>query len=150
MSPRARWMWMAGEVVYLAVIIVGGLIVGEFWNWLGDRMWIVYGLAAAQAIAVFVSPFVRFHVHRWEVTDTAAYTQAGLWSITRQIAPLSRIQTVNVDEGAISRLFKLASVTITTASSVADIEISGLDRDVAAALASELTVKADLESGDGT
>ena len=68
-------------------------------------------LAAAVAI-----PQWRYAVHRWEVTDTAVYTQTGWWRRERRIAPMSRIQTVDFVEGAISRLFRLASVTATTAS----------------------------------
>ena len=42
---------------------------------------------------------------------------------------MSRIQTVDYVEGAISRLFRLASVTATTASAAGALEIAGLDRD---------------------
>ena len=65
---------------------------------------------------VAVVPSWRYLVHRWEVTDTAVYTQTGWWARERRIAPMSRIQTVDHVEGAISRLFGLATVTVTTAS----------------------------------
>ncbi len=141
---------MSGEAVFLILILAVGWGMSLFWDWLAQRLWIVFILAGLQAIVTVLAPFIRYHVHRWEVTDNAAYTQAGLWSITRQIAPLSRIQTVQVEEGAIARIFKLASVKITTASAVADIDIDGLDREVAKSLAAELTIKADLEEGDAT
>jgi membrane protein YdbS with pleckstrin-like domain len=63
---------------------------------------------------------------------------------------MSRIQTVDYVEGAISRLFRLASVTATTASAAGALEIAGLDRDVARRLVDELTVKADSIPGDAT
>ena len=47
-------------------------------------------------------------MHRWEVTDTAVYTQTGWWTRERRIAPMSRIQTVDHAEGALERLFGLA------------------------------------------
>ena len=72
----------------------------------------------------------RYLVHRWEVTDTAVYTQTGWWARERRIAPMSRIQTVDHVEGAISRLFGLATVTVTTASAAGALEIAGLDKDV--------------------
>ncbi len=141
---------MAGEALFLLLIVIVGSVTAYFWDWLGERWWIVALLAGLQLVSTVVSPLVRYHVHRWEVTENAAYTQTGVWSIERQIAPLSRIQTVQYGEGAIARLFSLASVTITTASATGDIEIEGLDRAVAEALADELTVKADLEEGDAT
>ena len=99
---------------------------------------------------VAVVPQWRYAVHRWEVTDTAVYTQTGWWTRERRIAPWSRIQTVDHVEGAVSRRFGLATVTVTTASAAGALEIVGLDRDVARRLVDELTVKADAVEGDAT
>ena len=99
---------------------------------------------------VAVVPSWRYLVHRWEVTDTAVYTQTGWWARERRIAPMSRIQTVDHAEGAISRLFGLATVTVTTASAAGALEIAGLDKDVARRLVDELTIKADAVEGDAT
>ena len=61
-------------------------------------------------------PRVRYRIHRWESTDTAVYTQTGWLSRERRIAPMSRVQTVDFEQGPIDRLLGLASVTVTTAS----------------------------------
>ena len=84
--------------------------------------------ALALAAYVVVVPQWRYLVHRWEVTDTAVYTQTGWWARERRIAPMSRIQTVDHVEGAIARLFGLATVTVTTASAAGALEIAGLDQ----------------------
>ena len=97
-----------------------------------------------------VIPHWRYLVHRWEITDTAVYTQTGWWSRERRIAPMSRIQTVDYVEGAISRMFGLATVTVTTASAAGALQIDGLDRDRARQVVDELTVKADAIPGDAT
>ncbi len=60
---------------------------------------------------------------------------------------MSRIQTVDHAEGAVARLFGLATVTVTTASAAGALEIAGLDRARAVALVDELTRMAD--SGPG-
>ena len=73
-------------------------------------------------------PQWRYLVHRWEVTDTAVYTQTGWWARERRIAPMSRVQTVDHREGAIARLFGLATVRVTTASSAGALTIEGLDQ----------------------
>jgi membrane protein YdbS with pleckstrin-like domain len=149
-SPRARLMWTAETLVQAVVLtVVPVVLVGPmdlvdvpWWAWL------LWGVALAAYVAVV--PGWRYLVHRWEVTDTAVYTQTGWWARERRIAPMSRIQTVDHVEGAISRLFGLATVTVTTASAAGALEISGLDKDVARRLVDELTVKADAVEGDAT
>ena len=100
----------------------GSLAVIAF-TYAGYPLWVL-----AWAAYVLVVPSWRFLVHRWEVTDTAVYTQTGWWVRERRIAPMSRIQTVDHVEGAIARLFGLATVTATTASAAGALEIVGLDR----------------------
>ena len=109
------------------------------------------GAAGVLVLAyVAVVPLWRYAVHRWEVTDTAVYTQIGWWTRERRIAPMSRIQTVDYSEGAIERLFGLASVTVTTASAAGALQIEGLDRELAQRLAEDLTLQADAVPGDAT
>ena len=149
-SPRARLMWTVETLVQACVMaIVPLVLVGPvdlfdvpWWTWL------LVGLVLAAYVAVV--PRWRYLVHRWEVTDTAVYTQTGWWARERRIAPMSRIQTVDHVEGAISRLFGLATVTVTTASAAGALQIAGLDKDVARRLVDELTVKADAVEGDAT
>jgi len=128
----------------LAVVLLGPLDVVDVPWW----ALVLGGLVLAAYVAVV--PQWRYLVHRWEVTDTAVYTQTGWWTRERRIAPMSRIQTVDHVEGAVSRLFGLATVTVTTASAAGALEIAGLDRDVARRLVDELTVKTDAVEGDAT
>jgi membrane protein YdbS with pleckstrin-like domain len=149
-SPRARLMWLLGAVVQGAWLLVLVALGGWLWHWFPLPWWVFAALAAVVAAYVVVMPTWRYRTHRWEVTDTAVYTQTGWWSRERRIAPMSRIQTVDHAEGALARLFGLASVTVTTASSAGALEISGLDRDRARRLVDELTLKADAVAGDAT
>jgi len=149
-SPRARLMWattalIEGLVLLGVLLVVGALVDGVDVTW-----WAAALLVAAVAAYIIVVPQWRYLVHRWEVTDTAVYTQTGWWARERRIAPMSRIQTVDHVEGAIARLFGLATVTVTTASAAGALEIEGLDKQVARALVDELTVKADAVEGDAT
>jgi membrane protein YdbS with pleckstrin-like domain len=149
-SPRARMMWTVEALVQAAllavvpVVLAGPVDLFDLPWW----VWLLGGLALAAYVAVV--PRWRYLVHRWEVTDTAVYTQTGWWTRERRIAPMSRIQTVDHVEGAVSRLFGLATVTATTASAAGALEISGLDKDVARRLADDLTIKADAVEGDAT
>ena len=149
-SPRARLMWtveavaLAGAPAVALIVFAGPVDAFDvpWWAWLM--------IAVALGSYVAVVPTWRYLVHRWEVTDTAVYTQTGWWVRERRIAPMSRIQTVDHVEGAISRLFGLATVTVTTASAAGALGIAGLDKDVARRLVDELTVKADAVEGDAT
>ncbi|CAM5310061.1 PH domain-containing protein [Streptomyces tanashiensis] len=91
-----------------------------------------------------------FRVHRWEVTDEAVYVRTGaLWQEWR-IAPMSRIQTVDTVRGPLEQTFRLATVTVTTASSKGPIRIEGLDHALAAELAERLTALTRATPGDAT
>lgn len=149
-SPKARALWhvaAVGEGLFTFVVL---LVVAWVWDAFELRWWMAAVLAVVLAAYAVVVPTWRYAVHRWEVTDTAVYTQVGWWTRERRIAPMSRIQTVDYAEGALERLFGLASVTVTTASAAGALEIGGLDRDRALRLVEELTVKADAETGDAT
>jgi membrane protein YdbS with pleckstrin-like domain len=149
-SPRARTMWRVSSLVEglmtFTVMAVADTLVDEI-----DLPWWAFALAVgAHLVWAAVVPQWRYLVHRWEVTETAVYTQTGWWARERRIAPMSRIQTVDHAEGAVERLFRLATVTVTTASAAGALRISGLDKDVARRLVDELTLKADVVEGDAT
>ncbi len=149
-DPRARLMWtvvaLANSVFTYGVLLAVALI----WDVVPVTWWGALLVALAFAAYTFLMPRWRYAVHRWEVTETAVYTQTGWWSIEQRIAPMSRIQTVDYEEGAIARLFRLASVTVTTASAAGALAIEGLDRDLARSLVEQLTRRADAVPGDAT
>jgi membrane protein YdbS with pleckstrin-like domain len=101
-------------------------------------------------VHLIVMPRWRYRVHRWELSATAVYAQSGWFSQERRIAPLSRIQTVDTERGPLEQLFKLANVTVTTASAAGPIKIDGLDAAAAAQLVDELTTATAQSEGDAT
>lgn len=117
------------------------------------RPWLLVGLAVAVAIGlpyVLVMPRWRFRVHRWEATDDAVFARSGwLWQEWR-VAPMSRIQTVDTVRGPLQQVFRLATVTVTTASAKGAVRIAGLDAELAARLAEELTETTQATPGDAT
>jgi uncharacterized protein len=149
-SPRARLMWLLGAALQGGVLLVVLVLVGPVRGWVTVPWWALTLAAVAVVAYLAVVPQWRYLVHRWEITDTAVYTQTGWWARERRIAPMSRIQTVDYVEGAISRLFGLASVTVTTASAAGALEIAGLDQTRARQLVDELTLKANTVEGDAT
>lgn len=149
-SPRAPLMWTLGALAN-SVFTYGVLLVVAFvWEPFEVSWWVAVLVALAFAAYTVAMPRWRYAVHRWEVTETAVYTQTGWWSIERRIAPMSRIQTVDYEEGAFARLFGLASVTVTTASAAGALAIVGLDKRLARELVDQLTRRADAVPGDAT
>ncbi|SDI87097.1 hypothetical protein SAMN05444157_0567 [Frankineae bacterium MT45] len=104
-------------------------------------------VAAAHLI---VMPRWRYRVHLWEVSDSAVYAQSGWITQERRIAPLSRVQTVDIQRGPLEQLFKLANVTVTTASAAGPIKIHGLDKQTADDLVARLTIATEASVGDAT
>jgi membrane protein YdbS with pleckstrin-like domain len=97
-----------------------------------------------------VMPQWRYRVHRWEVTGEAVYTQAGWLKQEWRIAPVSRIQTVDIERDPFEQLFGLAKITVTTASAAGPLRIAGLRHDRALELADELTKTTQAVRGDAT
>ncbi|QZY30763.1 PH domain-containing protein [Nocardioides coralli] len=143
-------MWTLGALGNSVFTYVVLLVVALVWDAVPFRWWAAVLVALAFAVYSVLMPRWRYAVHRWEVTDTAVHTQVGWWSIERRIAPMSRIQTVDYEEGAFARLFGLAAVTVTTASAAGAIAIEGLDKHLARRLVDQLTVRADAVAGDAT
>jgi membrane protein YdbS with pleckstrin-like domain len=149
-SPKARVMWICEDLVRGVVMLTVLFLMTRVWHWFDLPTWafllITLGVLAYAALV----PQWRYFVHRWEVTETAVYTQTGWWTRERRIAPMSRVQTVDHREGAVARLFGLATVRVTTASSAGALTIEGLDRDRALQIVEDLTRTADSVPGDAT
>jgi membrane protein YdbS with pleckstrin-like domain len=149
-SSRAPLVWALGAVVR-GLLLAGALFVATtvvelfrmpVWGWAAYVV-VVIGYAVAM-------PVYRYRVHRWESTDTAVYTQRGWLSRERRIAPMSRVQTVDLEQTAFSRLVRLANVTVTTASAAGPLRIDALDVAVAERLVEELTRRTEADAGDAT
>ncbi|WP_410640727.1 PH domain-containing protein [Amycolatopsis sp. lyj-346] len=104
----------------------------------------------AGPLHLVVMPQWRYRVHRWEVTAEAVYTQAGWLKQEWRIAPVSRIQTVDIERDPFEQLFGLAKITVTTASAAGPLRIAGLAHHRALELADELTKTTQAARGDAT
>jgi membrane protein YdbS with pleckstrin-like domain len=114
------------------------------------RVAVLSATVALAAIHLIVMPQWRYRVHRWESTPEAVYAQSGWFTIERRIAPVSRIQTVDSHIGPFERLFRLANVTVTTASAAGPVRIHGLDRTTARTLVDDLIRTTQATPGDAT
>lgn len=150
-SPRAVPYWRLSALIGWLVCL--GILTGVWLLLLRGHGWLPIALGALAAWAVVhvaVMPGLRYRVHRWETTPTAVRTRTGWLNREQRIVPLPRIQTVDSTQGALMRLFGLATVTVTTASSAGPVTIDGLARETADRVVAELTAAAAATRGDGT
>ncbi len=150
-SPRAVPYWtvsaLLGDAVLVLAAVVAWLVVPGVPGWVGL---LVLLLGVAAVAHVVLMPRIRFRVHRWEVTDTAVHTREGWIGRQSRIAPISRVQTVDSRQGAVMRLFGLASITVTTASAAGPITVDCLDDETARQVVARLTAITAATEDDAT
>jgi uncharacterized protein len=150
-SPRAVPYWRA--VATITAVVVLAIAVPLYWLFADGRWWataLVALVVVWSLVEIAVAPQVRYRVHRWEVDDVAVHTREGFIGIESRIAPVNRIQTVDSEQGPLQRMFRLTTITVTTASSAGAIEIDCLDQDDAKALVARLTAITAASEGDAT
>ncbi|MEZ0364004.1 PH domain-containing protein [Mycobacterium sp. pUA109] len=150
-SRKAPLVWALGGAVPWLLLLVGQLL----WAVLDGRLVWLHALVLAAtglglAVSVVVAPLWRYRVHRWEISPLAVYTRTGWLVQERRIAPISRVQTVDTYRGPLDRMFGLANVTVTTASSAGAVRIVALDSDVADRVVAQLTDIAAIGAEDAT
>ena len=150
-SRKAPLVWAIGAAIPWMALALGQLV----WFAVDHSMWWLNAVAAAAtavgfAVFVVVGPIWRYRVHRWDISPDAVYTRSGWLVQERRIAPISRVQTVDTYRGPLDRLFGLANVTVTTASSAGAVRIVALDSDVADRIVAQLTDIAAIGGEDAT
>ncbi len=143
-SPRAIWHWATQAVLnwmfLLAGLVAASILLDQPPRWL-PTITTVAVIAAVLHIAVM--PVWRYRVHRWELSDEAAYTRTGWLTQTWTLVPISRVQTVDVTRGVLQQLFGLATVAVLTASSQGTVRVWHLEADVAQRVADDLAHRAE-------
>lgn len=149
---RCVLWWRLRAVVSITPLLVMSVVAVVFGgDWLGGLLRVLAAVLVVVLVAyVVVMPMVRFRIHRWEITDEAVYTKSGWLTQQWRIAPLSRIQTVDSTRGPLRQLLGLSSVTVTTASAAGAVDISALDRELAAEVVQYLTRTTQATPEDGT
>lgn len=154
-SRKAPLVWGLSAAIPWAVLVLAQLI----WFALDSGMPWIHGAAAIATVLgatlfVVVVPMWRYRVHRWDINvgsgTPAVYTRTGWLVQERRIAPISRVQTVDTYRGPLDRLFGLANVTVTTASSAGAVRIVALDNEVAERVVAQLTDIAAIGEQDAT
>ncbi|WP_139335015.1 PH domain-containing protein [Mycobacterium sp. GA-1841] len=154
-SRKAPLVWALSAAIPWAFLALAQMI----WLALDRRLWWLHGVAALVTVLgavlfIVIVPIWRYRVHRWDINigsgTPAVYTRTGWLVQERRIAPISRVQTVDTYRGPLDRLFGLANVTVTTASSAGAVRIVALDDAVAEQVVAQLTDIAAIGEQDAT
>lgn len=150
-STKAPLVWAISAALPWVAAVVAQIV---WWVLAPTAGWLHLVAAAATAVgavlSVAVAPVWRYRVHRWDLDERALYTRTGWLMQERRIAPITRVQTVDTHRGPLDRMFGLADVTVTTASSAGAVRVMALDVDVADRLVARLTDIAALGDQDAT
>jgi membrane protein YdbS with pleckstrin-like domain len=149
LSRSAIGLWITEGAITSVFLGIGATLLAVFvpsdaptplplLRWLVPAAVVVYAI-----VAIGIRPWVRFRVHRWEVTDEAVYTLTGWLTRTWTLVPISRIQTVDVTRGVLQQLFGLSTVAVLTASSQGTVQVWHLEADVAQRVADDLAHRAE-------
>jgi hypothetical protein len=156
LSRSAIWLWVTEGVIGT---LVYGLVVAAVVLFVPDSAggpvpvlrWLLPVLVGVYAaVAIGIRPWVRYRVHRWEVTAETVHTLTGWLTRTWTLVPVARIQTVDVTRGVLQQLYGLASVAVLTASSQGTVRVPHLEVTVAERVAEDLARRAEQVRDEAT
>jgi membrane protein YdbS with pleckstrin-like domain len=154
LSRSAIGLWVTEGVIgalVWAVVVTAVLVFVPDDALPSPLRWALVAFAVLEAaVTIGIRPWVRYRVHRWEVTGEAVYTLTGWLTRTWTLVPISRIQTVDVTRGVLQQLFGLATVAVLTASSQGTVRVLHLEADVAQRVADDLARRAELVRDEAT
>lgn len=134
LDPRARRQWYLEEIiwwVFAVPVVVAASAVIVWWrdfSWLWPTLIAIAMLALAIG-STMITPRLRYRQWRYEIRESEVDLKHGLFTHTRQLVPMARIQHVDTRRGPLQRRFGLSSVIFYTAAGA--IEIPALSVEVA-------------------
>jgi len=147
LDPKAVTLWRISGLIQaiIAPALVVALLIGlripldYSWWWVVLAGVVVAALSFTLALTV---PTLMWRRWRYEIHEDEADLQHGVFTVTRQLVPMARIQHVDTRRGPLQRRFGLASVVLFTAAGA--IEIPALADDVAASLRDRIATLANV------
>jgi len=120
------------NVLFVFSIILTVLFFINYFNFfkvITPYFYLIYFLFIVAFIFVILFKFIGFKKRKYAIRDRDITYINGVLVKTTTTVPFSRIQHIEVDEGLLSRYFKLASLSLFTAGdSSDDLEIKGITK----------------------
>jgi membrane protein YdbS with pleckstrin-like domain len=102
---RALWILQYEAAALVAAVAVGGVIGWPWWI----PVLVVAGIGAA------VAAQLRYARWRYEVREEEIDLRHGVWTVTRTLVPIRRVQHVDTEAGPVQGAMDLRSVAFHTA-----------------------------------
>jgi membrane protein YdbS with pleckstrin-like domain len=134
LDPRARRQWYLEEIIWWAFVVPVVVAASAIIVWWRDFSWLWPTLIAVAMLAIaigstLITPRLRYRQWRYVIRESEVDLKHGLFTHTRQLVPMARIQHVDTRRGPLQRRFGLSSVIFYTAAGA--IEIPALSVEVA-------------------
>jgi uncharacterized protein len=113
LAGGVRTMWVAEAAI---AALVGVAVALGIASWIDALMpWLPLAAVLGEIAWVLVVPRMRHERWRWELDEEELDILEGVWSVTRTIVPLTRIQHVSVQRTGWTGLFGVVRVNVHTA-----------------------------------
>ncbi|NCU18034.1 PH domain-containing protein [Pallidibacillus pasinlerensis] len=108
---------LIGKTIFL-FIIIGLYIMQKIFNWppwIGIVLIFLFVLSCIWLLwGIFVKPFYLQKSWRYEISEEFAQMKKGIITVTHQVVPMTKVQSVELYQGPILRKYKLFSIKIGT------------------------------------
>lgn len=140
---QAHWAFIViGALRYMRGFIVPfafALFTQGFGGSRADYVW--YGLAVVAGVGSIAASVAQWWMYRYRLTDRDITLRSGLVSKQERVILFERIQSVNLSDAPLERLFQVMKLQVETGAgggANSEIELQALKRDEAAALRGQL------------
>ena len=138
-SKKAMYVKKAIVIAIFAVICIPIVIFADRVDYTLYVRIASIAVFAVVLIYCLVSPQIFYRYYRYRMDDDCIEVRRGVIIRSHFLVPVERVHQVQVDKGPILRKFGLASVTVTTAGGIANLEY--LDEPIAEDIAQNLNEK---------
>jgi membrane protein YdbS with pleckstrin-like domain len=132
MIPVQQKYWTVMIIhFWIAFLVMGGIVTGLSFipEWRPNQMFIISGYLIFMIIWFFLQR-ISFLKRSYVVREKDIIYRHGILATITTIIPFTRIQHVGINEGFVSRIYKLAQLQIYTAGgSSGDLKIPGLRKE---------------------
>lgn len=138
LDPRVKTAWRIAATLGLAPVVAGvliaGLVVRAWWLW-----GVVVVVVVLAGISAFWLPAIQYRHWAYSLRPHDLILRSGVIVRVERLLPRTRIQHVDIVEGALDRWLGIAKLRVFTAgSSNADVTVPGVAAEDAVGLRDEL------------
>ena len=120
-SEKAVKVWRLANLItetIILLVIAALLAAGTFydwWHWLVITFWIIGGISVASAVySILIEPALKQRYWRYGTDEEFVKLRSGIWEVSEQTIPMTKVQVVNLKQGPLLRRYGLYSLEIET------------------------------------